>query len=403
MSNQKITFDQILDTIVDKSSISKTFARTLIKELTALIQDGLLKDNTVTLAGFGIFKLHQVPERNGRNIQNGQPIIIPAHRKVLFKPEKHIRELINKKYEDLLAVIPGAGQSTIKAAPKKPENKPESKKEEIKAEAQPAAKPEETKPEAKKSKDPTESEITLSAIAKSLDSMIKDEPKKRTPDELSDEPVLKDDIMGLEQKEREAAKMFDDEDKSNKKKLYIGASLIALLLILLLFMQFGGDEPEVEIVENEKPAVESVSQKEEKTTPAAVQKTDQKSAIKYETITSVKGDNLWDLAYRHYKDGYLWPLILQANKDQISNPDLIEPGEKLKIPVVSNSTNLNKAERKMLSDGHLTAYFEYREIKDGEALNHLFVANRYDHENVKKSLTKIDNSDYESIKSLSMK
>ena len=58
---------------------------------------------------------------------------------------------------------------------------------------------------------------------------------------------------------------------------------------------------------------------------------------------------------------------------------------------------------RMLSDGHLTAYFEYKDLKRREALNHLFVADKYDHENVKNSLAKIDNSDYESIRSFTMK
>ncbi len=370
MKDQKISFDRIIDTIIDKNSISKTFARSLIRELTKLIQQGLLKDNLVTLAGFGIFKLHNVPERSGRNIQNGQPIIIPAHRKVLFKPEKHIRELINKKYEDLKAQIPDV-------------EKPASK------------------PKTMKAKDATETDITMSAIAESLDSMIKDEPKKREYEELSDEPVLKDDIMGVEQKEKELA---EKQEEKSHKKLYIGASLIAVLLIILLFIQFSGDEPdEVEIVDGEKPAIETVTEKKEQTSRPLLEKSVEKPEIKLRTITSQKGDNLWDLAFEHYNDGYLWPLILQANKNQISNPDLIEPGVSLKIPVIAQPSQLAEAENKLLSEGHLTAYFAYKSTKEQEARNHLFVANMYDHENVEKSLSKIDNSDYQSIRNLSMK
>jgi len=371
MQKQKISFDQILDSIVDKNSISKTFARTLVKELTALIQEGLLKDSTVTLAGFGIFKLHSVPARTGRNIQDGQPITIPAHRKVLFKPEKHIRELINKKYEELKAKIPQSEKTSARRAPSG--NK----------------------------KDATETDITMSAIAKSLDSMVREEPKKREPQELSDEPVLMDDIIGVEEKEKEDA--AKSEEKSNKK-IYIGATLIALLLIIFLFIQFSGDETDdVEIAESNKPAVEAVKPEKESTPPKAVEKTVDKQAVKLKSITSARGDNLWNLAYKQYGDGYLWPLILQLNKAQISNPDLIEPGVVLKIPVLTNPQKLTKAESKLLSDGHLTAYFDYKDNKRQEALNHLFVADKYDHENVKNSLARIDNSDYESIQSFTMK
>ena len=96
--NRKISFDSILDSIVDKNSVSKVFARSLVKEMALVIQQGLLRDSNVHLNGLGIFKLHAVAERPGRNIQTGERITIPAHRKVLFKPEKHLRELINKKY-----------------------------------------------------------------------------------------------------------------------------------------------------------------------------------------------------------------------------------------------------------------------------------------------------------------
>jgi LysM repeat protein len=46
------------------------------------------------------------------------------------------------------------------------------------------------------------------------------------------------------------------------------------------------------------------------------------------------GDSLWFIAkYKDiYDDDFLWPLIYQANKGQIKNPNLIYPGQKLKIP-----------------------------------------------------------------------
>ncbi len=42
-----------------------------------------------------------------------------------------------------------------------------------------------------------------------------------------------------------------------------------------------------------------------------------------------KGDNLSKIASRY---GITWKEIYEANRDKISNPDLIQPGWKLKIP-----------------------------------------------------------------------
>ncbi len=47
-----------------------------------------------------------------------------------------------------------------------------------------------------------------------------------------------------------------------------------------------------------------------------------------------KGECLWWIAEYEdiYNDPFMWPLIYTANTDQINNPDLIYPDQKLKIP-----------------------------------------------------------------------
>lgn len=50
--------------------------------------------------------------------------------------------------------------------------------------------------------------------------------------------------------------------------------------------------------------------------------------------TVVRGDNLWNIAKKpeHYGNGFAWPKIYNANRDQIKNPDLIYPKQVFKIP-----------------------------------------------------------------------
>jgi len=50
------------------------------------------------------------------------------------------------------------------------------------------------------------------------------------------------------------------------------------------------------------------------------------------TYTVVAGDSLSKIAKHEYGKASLWPRIFEANKDQIKNPDLIHPGQKLRIP-----------------------------------------------------------------------
>lgn len=44
------------------------------------------------------------------------------------------------------------------------------------------------------------------------------------------------------------------------------------------------------------------------------------------------GDTLTSIAAQMYGDGNLWPKIFEANKDIISDPNVIRPGQELRIP-----------------------------------------------------------------------
>ena len=50
------------------------------------------------------------------------------------------------------------------------------------------------------------------------------------------------------------------------------------------------------------------------------------------TYVVVKGDSLSKIAKREYGDAKKWRTIYEANKDLIKDPDLIYPGQTLKIP-----------------------------------------------------------------------
>ena len=50
------------------------------------------------------------------------------------------------------------------------------------------------------------------------------------------------------------------------------------------------------------------------------------------TYTVVAGDSLSKIAKKIYGDTKRWKEIFEANKDKIKNPDLIHPGQVLKIP-----------------------------------------------------------------------
>jgi nucleoid-associated protein YgaU len=59
--------------------------------------------------------------------------------------------------------------------------------------------------------------------------------------------------------------------------------------------------------------------------PAATEK------VEYYVIKS--GDTLSAIAAKYYGKGSLYPRIFEANREVIKNPDLIYPGQKIRIPL----------------------------------------------------------------------
>ena len=93
-------------------------------------------------------------------------------------------------------------------------------------------------------------------------------------------------------------------------------------------------EPPIE----EVPKVEVI---EEKTTELPVEKPVEKKEklfhiyrVKY---IPQRRDCLWRIAKRYYNNPWLWEKIYLANKDKITDPDLIWPDMRLKIPIIKKN------------------------------------------------------------------
>ncbi len=49
-----------------------------------------------------------------------------------------------------------------------------------------------------------------------------------------------------------------------------------------------------------------------------------------------QGDSLWRIAVQEMGEGYLWPALYRANRDQIQNPSVLYPGQRLTIPEIAS-------------------------------------------------------------------
>ena len=99
--SEKVTFGELVAAIAEETDNSEQFTHDFIKDFVDVINGGLEDDERVNIAGFGKFKLRRVDERDGYNPQTEEKITIPAHNKIVFKPYKDLREVVNAPYAHL--------------------------------------------------------------------------------------------------------------------------------------------------------------------------------------------------------------------------------------------------------------------------------------------------------------
>ncbi|MBG0791329.1 MAG: LysM peptidoglycan-binding domain-containing protein [Desulfovibrionaceae bacterium] len=125
--------------------------------------------------------------------------------------------------------------------------------------------------------------------------------------------------------------------------------LILLAIAMSLVLAWGCSkkvqtEPEVVVVEEKEVVV--AEEPAPVVDPMAVYKAEYDALPVTHTVT--KGECLWWISeYKHvYNDPFMWPLIYKANRDKISNPDLIYPGQQFDVPRYGFDLEEVKASRK---------------------------------------------------------
>ena len=94
-----------------------------------------------------------------------------------------------------------------------------------------------------------------------------------------------------------------------------------------IFDKFKNDKPP-----ESKPDFSNVRSGGSSTAAAVPQPTSTSPFGAGKTYVVQKGDSLSKIAKREYGDANKWRTIYEANKDLIKDPDLIYPGQELKVP-----------------------------------------------------------------------
>jgi len=84
----------LIDKIAAGSGLSKADSKKALDATVAAIKEALVKGDKVQLIGFGTFEVKDRAARTGRNPQTGEPVDIPAKRKVKFTPNEKLKDLV---------------------------------------------------------------------------------------------------------------------------------------------------------------------------------------------------------------------------------------------------------------------------------------------------------------------
>jgi nucleoid-associated protein YgaU len=98
---------------------------------------------------------------------------------------------------------------------------------------------------------------------------------------------------------------------------------------------FDKDKDDAKAKPAPKPAPAPAARADFSDVRGASETTASASAGASRSYTVVAGDSLSKIAQRELGDGSRWRAIYDANRDKIDDPDLIHPGQVLKIPANS--------------------------------------------------------------------
>ena len=84
----------LVNLVSEKTGISKEAAGQVQKAVIELFSSTLEKGESISLVGFGSFKVIERAAREGRNPSTGEKMQIPASKTVKFTPSKVLKERV---------------------------------------------------------------------------------------------------------------------------------------------------------------------------------------------------------------------------------------------------------------------------------------------------------------------
>ena len=91
-----VTRIDLANALRNRFGLTTTDSYKMIDIIFSEIQESLINDEEVKIAGFGTFKILSKSARIGRNPKTGVPAVISARRVATFRPSENFKKDVNK-------------------------------------------------------------------------------------------------------------------------------------------------------------------------------------------------------------------------------------------------------------------------------------------------------------------
>ena len=342
MANDKLTWVELRKVVAETAHISEQEAGQFLNALLEGVMEGLKADKQVKIKGIGTFALKAVAPRKSVNIATGESITIEGYNKLTFNAESVLKENVEKRLEQpkTEAVVAELVNDPIKKLGEQADEIVD-----ILAELGQAVKTENEEVKTENGKVKTENEET-EPVEEPVEEVLEEimEEEKPIDEEPTDKPTCKPTC------------------KCHKWVCWVIGALLLLGIVgtgvyfratLIQWWQCMQDcQPVVEEVEDileveEVPEVVTLADKP-------------REYVNFMKIEEVgKDSRLAWIAYKYYGQKDLWVFIYEANRDIISHPSKVRPGQYIRIPELSEEyRNLYNPELRELVDSLAVEYLK---------------------------------------------
>ena len=361
MANDKLTWVELRKVVAETAHISEQEAGQFLNALLESVMEGLKADKQVKIKGIGTFALKAVAPRKSVNIATGESITIEGYNKLTFNAESVLKENVEKRLEqpkteavvaelvndpikklgeqadeivDILAEL-GQAVQTENGKVKTENGKVKTENGKVKTEN------EETEP-VEEPVEETIEEPTEETVGESVEKVVEEE--KPIAEEPTDKPTCKPTC------------------KCHKWVCWV-IGVLLLLGIVGVGIYFRATLIQWwQCMQDCRPVAENVEEVlEVEEVPEVVTLADKpREYVNFMKIEEVgKDSRLAWIAYKYYGQKDLWVFIYEANRDIISHPSKVRPGQYIRIPELSEEyRNLYNPELRELVDSLAVEYLK---------------------------------------------